>query len=951
PEQAAARLQPPDHWPADFLCAVLLLWGEGPSRAVGGPDAAKASWTQLAATAEAGARQITVADATGWEVGDRIAIASADFEMDQAEEAVITAISARTLTLDRPLAWTHFGEIQTYSNGERAWDLDSRAEVALLSRNVTIRGDGDSPENGIGGHIMAMAGAEMRLSGVELVHMGQAGALGRYPVHWHMLGDAVGQFIEDASIHHSFNRAVTIHGTGGVRVSDTVAYDVIGHAYFLEDGLETGNLFERNLGFVTRAADPDAATTPTDASHVSTFWITNPSNDFIGNRAAGSDHGGFWFALPERVLGLSAHTSDGIDMSPAHMPLGLFYQNTGHSNAFANLAFDGQADPVTGRFVETEYRPDEVPKIRDFTSYKSGDRAIWIRATAMDLHNVKSADNARATFFSYNQTMYDSLIVGRSANIGTPETPSEIAAGRSLPDPFNGRYFRGHSIYDGPSGLVRVHFAGFQDADAAFQTNGAAQKSPAHFVTGITFDDVTEAGRVDFSPTPWVEYLWSSGLRDLDGSLTGIAGATVLPILATSSGGESRFNVADGLRRDDWGAWIDPDTAYGLLRADTDLSPGQADQVLWQRSDGETIRSAGSFSTYHQTNIALDTDLTYRLQYHALPGQLTLSLRFAGAGESAIIEIPSLPTEIGVLGAAWATSRSELEAAETTTVWRDGQSLWVKLVAETDEVDPRFVPNSRLPEATARRHTAGIFVDMGGARAPVIADFATPPPAALDPHRAHLEMAASGQSIGWQVLDNGDAMSGHADFSVPIDRSDWTGYGHLRVEGTANGSAVEVLLEDASEGLVALGRLGAGTTALDLSNLPTTAKDEVDRVIFRTAEPVAGEPAEIALFAVTLDAADLITVPVVIGAPARAGETFGIVSDAIKGPQKADGPLTVVAVGEAHGGRVATGLPGQADHVFFTPDPGWLGPASFRVSLSDGAGRTAETTVHLDVVT
>lgn len=37
-----------------------------------------------------------------------------------------------------------------------------------------------------------------------------------------------------------------------VTLSGNVAYNTMGHAYFLEDGIETGNVMEGNLGMMTR---------------------------------------------------------------------------------------------------------------------------------------------------------------------------------------------------------------------------------------------------------------------------------------------------------------------------------------------------------------------------------------------------------------------------------------------------------------------------------------------------------------------------------------------------------------------------------------------------------------------------------------------------------------------------------------------------------------------------
>ena len=75
----------------------------------------------------------------------------------------------------------------------------------------------------------------------------QAFKLARYPIHYHLQGRANSSYVRGCSIHHTFNRAINIHGTHGVLIEHNVAYDVMGGAFFLEDGIETGNTFQYNL--------------------------------------------------------------------------------------------------------------------------------------------------------------------------------------------------------------------------------------------------------------------------------------------------------------------------------------------------------------------------------------------------------------------------------------------------------------------------------------------------------------------------------------------------------------------------------------------------------------------------------------------------------------------------------------------------------------------------------
>jgi cell migration-inducing and hyaluronan-binding protein len=87
----------------------------------------------------------------------------------------------------------------------------------------------------------------MFVEGVEFKRMGQNLTLARYPIHWHLVGDAKGQYIRNASIHDTYNRCVTVHGTNFLRVENNVTYNTVGHCFFLEDGAEHGNQFVHNL--------------------------------------------------------------------------------------------------------------------------------------------------------------------------------------------------------------------------------------------------------------------------------------------------------------------------------------------------------------------------------------------------------------------------------------------------------------------------------------------------------------------------------------------------------------------------------------------------------------------------------------------------------------------------------------------------------------------------------
>jgi hypothetical protein len=194
-------------------------------------------WTRLGATAAAGASDLVLAEQMPWRAGDRIVVASSDYDPMQAEEAVIASVSGASVRLEQPLRFAHWGEREVIGGAT----VDERAEVALLTRNITIEGDSASLATGIGAHVMVMQGAQAHVEGVTFSRVGQKARLARYPMHWHLVGAADGQYFRRNSVWKSFNRCLTLHGTDNVLVDGNVCHDHIGHGYFLEDGAETGN--------------------------------------------------------------------------------------------------------------------------------------------------------------------------------------------------------------------------------------------------------------------------------------------------------------------------------------------------------------------------------------------------------------------------------------------------------------------------------------------------------------------------------------------------------------------------------------------------------------------------------------------------------------------------------------------------------------------------------------
>ena len=105
--------------------------------------------------------------------------------------------------------------------------MEYQTEVMLVSRNIVMEGYGTEDGEEFGGHSIISNG-EGRFAGVLARNMGQKNVLGRYPFHFHLIGDGNASYFEDCSVDSSFFRGYVIHGTNFSRASRNVAYNVWG---------------------------------------------------------------------------------------------------------------------------------------------------------------------------------------------------------------------------------------------------------------------------------------------------------------------------------------------------------------------------------------------------------------------------------------------------------------------------------------------------------------------------------------------------------------------------------------------------------------------------------------------------------------------------------------------------------------------------------------------------
>src|SRR5262249_17858523 len=173
---------------------------------------------------------------------------------------------------------------------------------------------------------------------------------------------------------------------------------------------------------------------------------------------------------------------------------------------------------------------------------------IWARGEMHLYKNMRMADNAigfthasgNSGRSAYTSRMVDSLFVGESENIGNPKAPSEIAYGRSLPEPLVPDFpIRAYAFYDYHHKLANDPFVNSQDN--APRKPGAIS-SLLSTSSGMSPNNTVERAKfVNAKPAffPPMEYKWSnddygsgsyrtSVFHDKDGSVGGVPNSFIV---------------------------------------------------------------------------------------------------------------------------------------------------------------------------------------------------------------------------------------------------------------------------------------------------------------------------------------------------------------------------------------------------------------------------------------
>lgn len=655
----------------------------------------RVSWTQLGANANAGSTSIRLKEAVDWRAGDTILVVSSRLQWAEAEKRTLTGLSEGNtrLALSSPLSHAHTGVVKTYTEGSRTWTADLRAEVGLLTHNIKIQGDAASSTTGHGGHVMIMDDAAAYFSGVELYKMGQKKLLGRYPFHWHMLGAAgAGQYFKNSSIHQSYNRAITIHGTESTLVENNFFYDHIGHGVFLEDGSERFNVIKKNVTLLTRRPAPGEQVTPSDNELVqlqnrtpASYWITNPQNTFEDNVAAGTEGTGFWFAFPERPMGLSRNHSRFRDLRPRTLPMISFKGNSAHSTGSGFDIFDGLSenhsiqpnlgwsDPALHLIENSTWYANELGIYTGIGAGGPSDNLVF-------RNNVFVENHTGAMMASYS-IIDQSLFVANS--------------GEGL---FGG-IRHAYRVYDGAGQVRDSHFVGWDAANANFLINtGAAIKHPNHLFTGNTTSpagpprisleefDIPPAANTDANGAGHPRY-WSIVLRDVTGGISGKPNTSIVS-------SHPFLRVGDEFRPANWERTYRSDHRFVLSRLTYGVPFEQTPSVTVTREKAGTptahVYYINGYREWHQLPFIVNEGFDYTYAYEALPTVRTvvMNMEDASVGDNYVARFKDFG-KLGGLSLASTqggftsrTSLANLRASATSGYFvQPGGDLYIKAVA------------------------------------------------------------------------------------------------------------------------------------------------------------------------------------------------------------------------------------------------------------------------------
>jgi len=213
----------------------LWVMERGRLRLTGAP---KLAWTRAAGPIDPGTSAIDLQDdPIGWTVGDTVAIPPtvppAKGHHAAYDEATITAITGRTITLSTPVSVPH--PSINLGKGPTA-----TAEILNLTRTVRIEGT-----SGGRSHIFIHSKRPQRIANVQIQHVGprrnkgkgSEPVVGRYGLHFHHCQEGSrGSIVEGVVVRDAGNHAFVPHRSHGVAFINCISHNTVEDAYWWDEG-------------------------------------------------------------------------------------------------------------------------------------------------------------------------------------------------------------------------------------------------------------------------------------------------------------------------------------------------------------------------------------------------------------------------------------------------------------------------------------------------------------------------------------------------------------------------------------------------------------------------------------------------------------------------------------------------------------------------------------------
>ncbi|XP_069115680.1 fibrocystin-L-like [Argopecten irradians] len=514
------------------------------------------TWTRLASSVNSGDINITLQHEVSWRPGDQIVISTTGGANSQSESEfkTIASIDAdnKTIILTSPLSHSHLG----FTTDVAGREVDFSAEVGLLTHNVVIRGHSDPqwekkieacPDGFDPGYHAVQTctqgryGEEMgsdkfgaqvvihttdptkqlttsRIEFVEFTHVGQAFRLSRHPINFHVTGDMSRSYVRGCGIHHTFNRAINIRDTYNLIVERNVIYDVNGAAIYLEDGTETGNVFQYNLGVFVKGSSQLL----NDDISPATFWITNPNNTFRHNSAVGGTHFGYWIRLENDVQSVVTGRH-----RPRYTPLAEFNNNTAHSLGWH------------GVWIYPTYTPRII---YSYNSFSSSPRPaffdlmnVWNCRKGVEVENMGAVQIRGLVAVNNIEAGYEGKMIteGNQYTDDSPFIEDSVIAGYLPGIPSQGCTMGGViSPYKFGFTIRNVTFVNFNQTNCfALRITRIPDRCSSncggfmYITSNLTFTNADNRVNND--------WIWESVFEDMDGSLCGSANCKVVPCTGT----------------------------------------------------------------------------------------------------------------------------------------------------------------------------------------------------------------------------------------------------------------------------------------------------------------------------------------------------------------------------------------------------------------------------------